>query len=450
MQVLLIILDGLGDRPSPLLGEKTPLEAAPTPNLDRLAALGVTGLMTPLSPGVALGTPTAHFLLFGYRLDEFPGRSLFLAVAHGLDPSPKEVLCAARFATVEPTPRGLHIIERLLNYGEEDGRPLARAIAHWERDGLTFEFCYTGRSEGLLFLRGENASPWITDSDPLGKDLPVIRIQPLRQAPDPEQAHRTARALNAYLRWVHHTWREHPVNHRRVEEGLLPANFLLTKWTARRRPLEPFDERWGFRAASITSEGILKGVVLELGMEHIPMPAGHDPETDLRNRLRRARQLLEEGYDFIHLHTKEPDVTSHYGDPRRKAEVIAALDRGLEPLLEEFLPDPNLVVVVTADHCTPSVWHTPPGQFHDHHSGEAVPIVALSPYARVDDVDRFDERAVLRGGLGQIRSADLMPLLLNLAGRTNPYSQRPLDHPVLYRPQEVVPFDLRGDEEVNA
>lgn len=441
MKVLLVILDGLGDRPSPLLDRRTPLEAAHTPNLDRLAAMGITGLMTPLSPGVALGTPLAHFLLFGYRLDEFPGRGVFLAVNHGLEPTPDEVICAVRLATVEPGDEGLRIVKRLMNYGEPDSRLLAEAIAQREIDGLQFELRYTGRSEGTLFIRG-GASQHITDSDPLGKDLPVIKIQPMTEAPDPERARRTAAALNRYLSWVHRVLNQHPINQRRRAQGQLPANFLLTKWTARRRAIEPFATRWGFRAASVTSEGILRGVIMELGMHHVAVDKAGTVDDDLRRRLAEAQRLFTQGYDFVHAHTKEPDVISHLGDPVRKREVIEALDRGLEPLMTEMLPDPELVVIVTADHCTPSVWSTPVGQFHDHHSGEPVPIVAVSPYARRDDVTRFDERAVLRGGLGHICSADLMPIALNLSARTNPYSQKPLNHHVLYRPQRVEAFEI--------
>jgi len=445
VKVLLVILDGLGDRPSPLLDGRTPLEAAHTPNLDRLAEMGITGFMTPLSPGVVPSSPLAHFLLFGYRLEEFPGRAVFLAVSHGLELTPDEVVCAARLATVELHVNGLRIIERLVHYGETDSRQLAEAIAHYEVGGLRFELRYTGDSEGTLFIRG-GASLHITDSDPLGRDLPVIRIQPMVEASDVEQAQRTAKALNHYLSWAYHRLSQNPINQQRRERGQLPANFLLTKWTARRRAIEPFAARWGFRAASVTSEGILRGVASELGMTHVAVSSASAVDEDLRCRLVAAQQLFTEGYDFVHVHTKEPDVTSHLGDPVRKLKVIESLDRGLATLFTEMLPDPELVLIVTADHCTPSVWSTPAGEFHDQHSSEPVPIVALSRYARVDDVTHFDERAVLRGGLGHISGTDLMPLVLNLSARTNTCDQRPLDHHVLYRPRQVEAFEIMPDE----
>ena len=445
MKALLIILDGLGDRPSSLLDGRTPLEAAHTPNLDRLAEMGITGLMTPLSPGVVPSSPLAHFLLFGYRLEESPGRAVFLAVSQGLQPAPDDVVCAARLATVEQDENGLRIIERLLDYGEHDSCHLAETIAHHEVDGLRFEVCYAGESEGTLFIRG-GASHHITDSDPLGKDLPVIRIQPMIEAPDTERARRTAEALNHYLSWAHHRLGQNSINQRRRERDQLPANFLLTKWASRRRTIEPFADRWGLRAASITSEGILRGVVSELSMTHVSVGRTSAVDEDLRHRLVAAQQLFAEGYDFVHVHTKEPDVTSHLGDPVRKLKVIESLDRGLETLFTEMLPDPDLVLVVTADHCTPSVWSTPVGEFHDQHSSEPVPVAARSRYARVDDVTRFDERAVLRGGLGHISGADLMPIVLNLSARTNTYDQRPLDHRVLYRPRQVEAFEILPDD----
>ncbi|TMG02322.1 MAG: hypothetical protein E6I03_06450 [Chloroflexi bacterium] len=94
MRVLLIIFDGLADRPAPELDGKTPLEAARTPNLDRLAAEGINGLMHPKSPGYPLGSPLALHLMFGYPEDAFPDRGPLLASARGLSIAPGDVVLA--------------------------------------------------------------------------------------------------------------------------------------------------------------------------------------------------------------------------------------------------------------------------------------------------------------------------------------------------------------------
>ena len=84
LRLLVVFFDGLGDRPVPELGGRTPLETARTPNLDRLAAEGITGLSHAKSPGYALGSPLALHLLFGYPEEQFPDRGPLLARARGV------------------------------------------------------------------------------------------------------------------------------------------------------------------------------------------------------------------------------------------------------------------------------------------------------------------------------------------------------------------------------
>ncbi len=96
MHILLIIFDGLADRPAPELDGKTPLEAARTPNLDRLAAEGINGLLHPKSPGYPLGSPLALHLMFGYPEAEFPDRGPLLATARGIEIAPTAISSSPR------------------------------------------------------------------------------------------------------------------------------------------------------------------------------------------------------------------------------------------------------------------------------------------------------------------------------------------------------------------
>ncbi len=440
MKILLVTLDGLGDRPAPELEGRTPLEAARTPNLDSLASRAVNGLITAIAPGIPAGTPTAHALFFGYDLEDLPGRAVFHSVARGVFPQPGEVASLARFSSGEPGPDGVRLVRRMMSAPEEESKVLAEAIANYSTDGIEIEFIYTGNTEGVLILRG-NVSDDITDCDPLGEDLPVIKAQPMDHAADRAAADRTAAAMNSYLVWAHGVLRDHPVNASRIERGDLPMNFVLGKWAGHRKPLTRFEERFGMRSVSLTSEEILLGVMHELGVEtrdeELP-----DTEQDLRNRLALAKTLLGDGYDFVHVHTKQPDVTAHLADPPKKVEAIEALDRGFDSLIEELLPDPELVICITSDHATPSVvsGHLKRGRFHDQHAGEPVPIMVLGRNALRDEVAVFSERAGAHGGLGLVRGKELMPILLSQAERTNVIGWRPTPHEILHRPSEIEPF----------
>ena len=441
MKILVITLDGLGDRPAPVLGGKTAVEAAHTPNLDALAKRGLNGLFTSVAPGVPAGTPTAHSLMFGYPLEEIPGRAVFHAVARDVIPKEGEVVSLTRYAAVEPGPEGLRLLERRMSAPEEDSRALAAAIRTYSHDGVDLELVYTGDTEGILILRGE-VDDAVTDCDPMGSELPVIKAQPMDSARDPTRARKTAEAINAYLRWAHGVLRDHPVNRKRVDQGELPMNFMLAKWAGKRQNLPSFEGRWGLRAISLTSEEILIGVMHELGVETWT-DEDHDIERDMVQRLTKAKALLDEGYDFVHVHTKEPDAIAHYGDPEKKKLAIDALDRGMQYLMDELLPREDLVMCVTSDHSTPSQVAGPltPGKFHDQHAGEPVPITIVGRNALRDGVSAFSERAGGQGSLGLVRGADLMPILLSQAERTNVIGWRPTPQDIMHRPSKVEPFE---------
>ena len=439
MRILLIIFDGLADRPAPELQGKTPLEAARTPNLDRLAAEGINGLMHPKSPGYPLGSPLALHLMFGYPEHEFPDRGPLLASARGLSIAPGDVVLAARFASVEKQPNGrLSLVQRFVRGREEECRRLAATIAKHEIDGLTFRYVYAGSGDGNLFVSG-GASFQITDTDPLGLDLPVLRAQPRLEASESPAAIRSADALNQYLRWSHSQLSADA----RFGEAP-PINFLITKWAGPNPQYEPFAERWGMRAASLPDEEVVSGLMLELGF-HLEQIEDADPANDLHRRLTRAAELLPDGHEFVHLHSKYPDPMSHDNEPHRVRDAIEALDAGMETYWHLLAADPDLVTVLTADHTTPSVWaHHPRGQFSDQHSGEEVPLVIRGGNVRVDGVKEFGERAATSGALGHLRGEDFMPVLLNAAERANMWETRPTPARRLYRPSpdQVEPFRL--------
>jgi len=439
VKLLLIIFDGLADRPAPELDGKTPLEAARTPNLDRLAAEGVNGLQLPKSPGYALGSPLALHLMFGYPEAEFPDRGPLLATARGYDIAPGDIVLAARFSSVERESDGrLRLLQRFIRGRDDECRLLASVIARHQAGGLTFRYLYAGRGDGNLFTSG-HASHEITDTDPLGLDLPVLKAQARADARDRSLAAATAEALNDYLAWAHGRFQEGGV----LGDGP-PVNFLITKWAGPKPAYEPFEERWGMRAASLPDEEVVSGLMLALGF-HLEQIEEADPETDLRARLSRAQDLFAEGYEFIHLHSKYPDPMSHDNEPLLVRDAIEALDAGMEVYWRDLSPDQELVTVLTTDHTTPSVWADHQrGQFSDQHSGEEAPIAIRGGNVRIDSVTEFGERAAAAGVLGHLRGEDFMPVLLTAAERTNMWETHPTPKRRLYRPREsqIEPFRL--------
>ncbi|MEZ4502813.1 MAG: hypothetical protein R3C39_09330 [Dehalococcoidia bacterium] len=439
MRLLLIIFDGLGDRPAPELGGLTPLEAAHTPNVDRFAREGINGVLHGKSPGYVLGSPLALHLMFGYEEEGFPDRGPLIATARGYAIADDEAVLAARLAVADREDGALWLRERFIREREEACADLGAAIASYETGGHRFRYEYSGRGDGLLFVSSlDPARPVsfeVTDTDPLAVDQPVLRARPRAAARDPEAATRAAEALNDYLAWAHVTMSNHPAS----TVGGAPINALISKWAGPRPSYEPFLERWGMRPASLPDEEVVSGLLLEMGF-HVSQEAGTDPESDLRVRLEAARARLDDGYEFVHVHTKYPDPMSHDNRPEVARDAIEALDRAMAYYWDAIGSDPSVVTVLTTDHTTPSVWaEHPRGKFNDQHGGEPGPLAIRGGNVRVDAVETFGERAAALGGLGHLRGADFMPVLINAAERANMWEMRPTPVHRHYRPR---PEDL--------
>ena len=414
LPILFIILDGLADRPQLVLSGKLPREADHTPHLDQLATLGTTGLLTPLAPGVPLESDTSHFILFGYGLEQFPGRAAFESIGRDIEVPPESVVLLASFAETTvidgKVRRDALLWEKSQAGDEADCTRLCEAIALYETHGLHFALTSCGRCEAILTLTG-SPSRDITDVDPFYNNAYVARAQPLAESPHPQNAKRTVGALNTYLGWVYQQLSAHPLNRERQSRGSVPINFLLTKWAAVRPEVAPFQEQNGLRAASIENYPLYVGIARACGMTPVSTPWTADTTVDFREKLRAADSLFAQGYEFVHVHSKAPDVAAHHKDPVGKMRAIEALDAALGPVVAQVKNQSDLLVVVTGDHATPSSGPL-------IHSGEAVPIlIAGGPNVLSDPVTAFHERAVIRGGLGHIRGTDVMPLLLNLTDR---------------------------------
>jgi 2,3-bisphosphoglycerate-independent phosphoglycerate mutase len=434
IKIILILLDGLGDRSYKILNHRTPLQAAHTPNLDQLARLGSNGLFHAASHGQCLPSETAHYLLFGYDLEKFPGRGLLEGVGEGVAFDDSDVLCLAHLAGVT-WQNGVPILTQgrddIKGNAQDIGR-LAAAITPYETHGISFRLHQTPRNDAILVLSGR-PSPYVSDSDPMVCGRAMARVWPLSNNPEPEQAALTAKALNEYLTYCHSVLSNHEINRLRQAKNLPPANFLATQRCGRRIVQEPFIQRWGLTGMLIASVSVYGGLAHELGLTFVLAKDGQDPGGDLRERIRLA--LADTSHDFIHVHTKVPDEAAHTGDPERKEAAIASLDRGLDELVRTVQSRDDLLVVVTADHSTPSISTL-------IHSGEPVPVTIVGQTMRRDKVDRFDEVSAAAGCLGLLRGRELMLTVLNCADRSSLLGHRLGKTERHYVPHRYEPFKL--------
>lgn len=400
MRALLVILDGLGGRPTDF-GGATCLERAAHPNLDELAAAGALGLMDPIAPGVRPGSDTAHLSIFGYDpLQVYTGRGAFEVLGIGMDVRGGDICFRANFATVEEREGKLIVVDRRAGRLEE-GKLLEEAVnAVSLRDfGVEFLFRASTEHRGALVLRGEGLSAAVSDTDPHEVGVPVAEARPLEETP---AARRTAQILNAFTRRAYEALRDHPVNKKRASEGKLPGNALLLRGAAIMPRLVPVTETYGIRAACIAGGALYKGVAKLAGMEVLPVAgATGDLKTDLRAKARAALEALQ-AFDLVFVHIKGTDNAGHDGDAEGKKAFIERVDREFFGELLLRLPK-ELHLCVSGDHTTPPAVR--------EHTADPVPALFFGPAVRPDRTRTFGERAAGEGGLGRF-SGRLLPQLL--------------------------------------
>jgi 2,3-bisphosphoglycerate-independent phosphoglycerate mutase len=432
MRCILIILDGIGDRGQDCFEGKTPLYAAYTPNLDHLASLGMNGLYHTVMQGIPMSSETAHFLIFGYELEEFPGRGYLEAKGKKVPVKDNEVAILCHLCCVNSRENNLILSWGRPDISREDAILLKKDIELFEADKIKFSLIQSNGIDGFLVLSG-NVSDKITDSDPIYEGRAVMEIAPLYKRRIASSSRKTAETLNKYLIWCFDRLSGHRINRDRISNNLPPVNALVTQRAGKKMPLIPFNEKWGLRGLSISSGAIYWGLCSELGMDVIRVKDTGDVEEDLKHRLRLAKDSRD--YDFIHVHTKMPDEAGHTKNPWYKKDVIEAIDRAMSVALNEIIEDKETLLVVTADHSTASSG----GMIH---TGETVPLTMAGKYVRRDEVGHFNEIACAKGSLSIVKGRELMHTILNFIDKAKMHGlmDTPVDQP--YYPGNYKPLKL--------
>jgi 2,3-bisphosphoglycerate-independent phosphoglycerate mutase len=410
-KAILIICDGIGDRPISALEGKTPLEAAKKPTLDKLAANGVTGLLHVLSPGIPPGSDTGHLALFGYDArDCYTGRGPFEALGAGLDLEPTDVSFRGNFATVKLTKeKNYDVIDRRAGRNLPEGAKLAKLIHGLKVPGfpkIKVIVGHTVEHRCVVVLRGDGLSSAISDTDPHGHDDSVLSSTPLDETPEAEK---TAHVVNALTHEFYRILAKSPVNAKRKKAGLPEANIVMVRGAGVLPVIPSLKDIYGISTACVAGGALYKGVARSVGMDVIKVPgATASYDTDVEAKAKATAKALYT-HDYVFLHFKPTDSAAHDKDPTKKRAMVEKFDHLVESLVH--LIDMNHThIAITGDHTTAST--------NGKHTGDPVPLLIISPTIRSDSVTEFSERACAKGGLGHILGMAVMPLLMNAINRS--------------------------------
>jgi 2,3-bisphosphoglycerate-independent phosphoglycerate mutase len=381
-KIVLLILDGLGGLPMKPNGP-TELEAANSPNLDRLASEGVVGLSIPIRHGITPGSGPAHLALFGYEpLQYIVGRGVLEATGVGMKVNEGDVAARGNLCTIDSA--GVITDRRAGRIPTDQALPVIELLDDIEIEGVQVEVKHVKEYRFVVVLRGNHLSPNLEDTDPQQTGL-----RPLKVVANDPASNATA---ELFSQWID-TSTEVLSNQDR-------ANALTLRGFSTDPKLPQFENIYGLKAACVAVYPMYKGVSNLVGMEVISF------DGDRPSDVIQAVADVWDKYDFFFIHIKNIDSKGEDGDFDGKAAAIEAVDQVIPELLH-LEPD---VLAVTGDHSTPARLRK--------HSWHPVPLLLWAPAtARPDNQNVFGESSCLSGGLGTISATSIMPLLLAHAGR---------------------------------
>jgi 2,3-bisphosphoglycerate-independent phosphoglycerate mutase len=375
-KIVVLLIDGLGGMSHKDYGYKTELEYANHPNLDRLASLGTTGMLTPILPGVTPGSGPAHLGLFGLDPISFNiGRGVLEALGIGLVPGPDDVLARGNFCTVDD--QGAIVDRRAGRISTHICEERLAMLRDIHVPGADLELHAVQDHRFVLRLQGAGLDGDIANTDP-----GTVGAKPKRAKALTPKAEATANIVNAFA-------------DRALDrlKGQSAANALVLRGFSMLPKIPSFHELYGLRSAALAPYPMYKGLARTVGMDIL------DCGKTFPDQL-RALQTHWEKYDYFFIHYKYTDSCGEDGDFLSKVNHIETLDSCIDSLVRL---DPA-VLAITGDHSTPAALRS--------HSWHPVPLLLVSSTCRRDGSAAFTETACARGALGNIESKYLMGLLL--------------------------------------
>jgi 2,3-bisphosphoglycerate-independent phosphoglycerate mutase len=406
MKIGYVLLDGCGDRPVPELNYATPLEAAYTPNLDRIASRSKLGRVTTVGKGVAPESDIAVFNMLGYSFATgYPGRGVIEAVGSGLRLKDGDLALRANLASA----KGPVIVDRRAgrNLTQDEADRLAGELNEI-RLSADFEFKATISYRGVLVIRGDGPlSASISNTDPAYAR--VGGFGAAREASGPERVTRcvpesrdegaikAAKLVNEFSVLAQKKLNASEVNRERIRLGKLPANMVLLRDAGDHLPrLISFEEKYDMKGTALVEMPAEVGIAKLLGMKMVPIK----DRKDIKEKATLFSSELREG-TVVYVHIKGPDEFGHDGDARGKTKNIESIDKEFFAATLGLLDDIRLAV--SCDHATPCIMK--------RHSADPVPLLITSESR--GDGRRFNEASSKLGSLGHRRGSEVLNLVIN-------------------------------------
>lgn len=397
MKHIIILGDGMADWAVESLQNKTLLQYAHTPYMDKLAREGRTGQLITVAEGFCPGSEVANLSVLGYHLPTvYQGRGPLEAASIGVELQPDEMAMRCNFICIDGESIKNHSAGHIST--EESSVLIDYLQKELGNESVRF---YTGVAyRHLLVIKG--ADKRLTCTPP--HDVPMQSFRPLMVKPIVAEAQLTADMLNVLILQSQQLLSEHPINKERIREGKDPANSIWL-WSPGYCPqMEPLSIKYPSikNGAVISAVDLIKGIGYYAGLRNINVEGATGLyNTNYENKVSTAIHALRTN-DFVYLHIEASDEAGHEGDVALKLRTIEDLDaRVVGPIYEEIKNwDEPVAIAVLPDHPTPCELRT--------HTSEPVPFLIYYPGIVPDGVTTFDEQSVKRGVYGLLKEDEFM------------------------------------------
>jgi len=400
MKYLIILGDGMADEPIASLGNKTCLQAANKPAIDKIAALGRNGLLDTIPEGFAPGSEIANMSVLGYDVAKvFEGRGSLEAASMGVAIEDGEMAMRCNLICIADNKIKNHSAGHISN--EEATELILFLQKELGNDSINF---FPGVSyRHLLKIKGGKKQLACTPPHDV-TGTPFVDVMIKAEAPE---AQATADLLNDLILRSQELLENHPVNLKRAAAGKDKANSIWP-WSPGYKPamktlLETYNLNSG---AVISAVDLIKGIGVYAGLKVIEVEGATGLyDTNYEGKAQAAIDALREN-DFVYLHIEASDEAGHEGDVDLKIKTIEYLDsRVVKPIFDEVSSwNEPVTIAVLPDHPTPCVYKT--------HTNSPVPFIIYCPVEKADDVTVYDEFAAEKGSYGLLKGAEFMQELI--------------------------------------
>jgi len=406
-----VLLDGVGDLPHPNLVGKTPLDAANTPNFDRLAKNGTMGQVITVGKGIAPESDIAVFNMLGYKFkhDDYAGRGVVEAIGIGIDFKDGDLALRGNFATLnddgviidrragrniekQDTEAVSNEIEEKIKFSDENATAIITpTIGH--------RLVIRIRSNYVLSSNISNTDPAYGRVDGMGIARAVTDFLKIEKClPLDEESHTklASKLVNELTEQSLDIMKKSKVNERRKENDKKLLNGILLRDAGNIYPkVTPINDLHSMKFSCIVD------MPVEIGISKILKMKTYDAggRTDYEEKAKVAAKAMDE-QNAVYVHLKGPDEFGHDGDAQGKMENIEEIDKRFFGTLLDNIDSSKVAVIVSADHSTPCI--------NKGHSADPVPLLISGDMVTNDDTQRFTEIEAKKGRIGLIDGAQVI------------------------------------------